>query len=378
MALVLDATTKKLQAKLGEVISTAQPVVVASWADMTTTAFTPGETDTTMNGTTAVDIVAAPASSTQRLLREIFIYNNDTIAHTLVVIYNNNGTLRTFSPNTSVPAGSVLYWSTESGWKIGVASGGGSSGSTTFIGLTDVPASFTGQTLKGVRVNAGETALEFYTIGASDPFSVWTTVPASPGWDPNYVGGTANVTLSNSNKRATPVSGTPWNFIFGTPAKMSGKKYFEMKMSSTTAAAAGVCSVRSANKPQGGTFGDDGTGMLGWNPGGTVRASYDEDSSAYTVTTIQTYSAGDDLCFAVDLDNHQIWFRTNAGNWNNSGAADPTTNAGGISLAHAFNFASAPILWPGANMGNTGNIDLFLKSADWTRSAPSGFTQWGA
>ena len=43
-------------------------------------------------------------------------------------------------------------------FKTGGAGGGGSS---TFIGLTDVPASFTGYALKGVRVNAGETALEF-------------------------------------------------------------------------------------------------------------------------------------------------------------------------------------------------------------------------
>lgn len=33
-----------------------------------------------------------------------------------------------------------------------------------FTGLSDVPTSYTSQSLKGVRVNAGETALEFYTI----------------------------------------------------------------------------------------------------------------------------------------------------------------------------------------------------------------------
>jgi hypothetical protein len=39
----------------------------------------------------------------------------------------------------------------------------GSGGSSTFIGLTDVPAAFAGSSLKPVRVNVGETALEFYT-----------------------------------------------------------------------------------------------------------------------------------------------------------------------------------------------------------------------
>jgi hypothetical protein len=42
-------------------------------------------------------------------------------------------------------------------------SGGGGSGSTTFIGLTDVPATYSGQGSKVVRVNAGENALEFVT-----------------------------------------------------------------------------------------------------------------------------------------------------------------------------------------------------------------------
>lgn len=45
-------------------------------------------------------------------------------------------------------------------------------GATTFLALTDTPASYTGQTLKVVRVNAGETALEFVTLaGGGDMLS---------------------------------------------------------------------------------------------------------------------------------------------------------------------------------------------------------------
>lgn len=43
----------------------------------------------------------------------------------------------------------------------------GAAGAAVFISLTDVPSSYSGQSLKGVRVNAGETALEFYTIAAT-------------------------------------------------------------------------------------------------------------------------------------------------------------------------------------------------------------------
>ena len=42
---------------------------------------------------------------------------------------------------------------------------GGGGGSSTFLGLSDTPDIYTGQALKGTRVNAGETALEFFTLG---------------------------------------------------------------------------------------------------------------------------------------------------------------------------------------------------------------------
>lgn len=79
----------------------------------------------------------------------------------------------------SLANGDILYY--NSGWQrlgkgtdghvLTLASGlpswaAGGSGSSTFLALTDTPASFSGQGLKGVRVNTGETALEFYTIGA--------------------------------------------------------------------------------------------------------------------------------------------------------------------------------------------------------------------
>jgi len=51
---------------------------------------------------------------------------------------------------------------TYSGGKITLTASGGGSG--TFIGLTDVPASYAGQALKVVSVNAGETALVFTTL----------------------------------------------------------------------------------------------------------------------------------------------------------------------------------------------------------------------
>ena len=51
-----------------------------------------------------------------------------------------------------------------------IPSGGG--GSLTFTDLTDTPANYTGQSLKIVRVNASETALEFTTISSGSGTSI--------------------------------------------------------------------------------------------------------------------------------------------------------------------------------------------------------------
>jgi hypothetical protein len=49
---------------------------------------------------------------------------------------------------------------------VGSVTPGGGGGTTVFTGLTDTPANYTGSGLDLVRVNAGETALEFVTVAA--------------------------------------------------------------------------------------------------------------------------------------------------------------------------------------------------------------------
>lgn len=92
--IILDATTKKLQLVLSGVVTTTELDWITSYVDITTTAFTPGSSDGTSNGTTAVDIIAAPAASTQRQLKHIAIQNRDTVSATVTLRYNDNATIR--------------------------------------------------------------------------------------------------------------------------------------------------------------------------------------------------------------------------------------------------------------------------------------------
>lgn len=90
--LILTATTDNLQAVLGGSVTANQLQCVASWRDVTTSAYTPGRTLALTNNTTDVNIVPAPASSTQRVVDYLSIYNADTASATVTVKLDANGT----------------------------------------------------------------------------------------------------------------------------------------------------------------------------------------------------------------------------------------------------------------------------------------------
>jgi hypothetical protein len=113
--IILDATTKSLQFKLGGTITTNQLPFAASYVDTTGTTTTPNEQDGVSNNTTAVTVVSAPASSTQRLIKNITIQNADTAAATVTIIYNNNSTLRNVFVAT-LAVGDQLIYEDGSGW----------------------------------------------------------------------------------------------------------------------------------------------------------------------------------------------------------------------------------------------------------------------
>lgn len=120
--IILDTTTKKLQVLMGGAASTTNPDYVVSYADITTTAFTPGNSNGTLNGSTAVDVVAAPAASTYRQIKTLSILNVDTSTQTITVRYNDNGTSRKIIAFSILTNYSLNYDETT-GWYVLDASG---------------------------------------------------------------------------------------------------------------------------------------------------------------------------------------------------------------------------------------------------------------
>lgn len=75
------------------------------------------------------------------------------------------------------------------------------SGATLFTQLADVPNSYTGQGGKAVRVNAGETALEFFTAAGSGTVTSIAPANATLTFSPNPITttGTIGLNLGNAN-----------------------------------------------------------------------------------------------------------------------------------------------------------------------------------
>ena len=65
--------------------------------------------DGTLNGTTDVALVAAPAASTRRLIKTIIIHNRDTIAQTITLKYVNGANERTIGKYKLNPDESIFY-----------------------------------------------------------------------------------------------------------------------------------------------------------------------------------------------------------------------------------------------------------------------------
>jgi hypothetical protein len=98
--LILDSTTKSIKAVMSGVAATNNPDFTAAWADNNGSTFVEGASDGALTGTSSATLVAAPASSTRRVIKSITIENKDTAPVTVTISYDNNGTLRVIAKVT--------------------------------------------------------------------------------------------------------------------------------------------------------------------------------------------------------------------------------------------------------------------------------------
>lgn len=118
----LNTTTDKIQVALGATVASSQSVAIAFYREIDSTTFTPGRSYVTTNNTTAVDLVAAPASGYQRMIEHIMIRNADTAAIDVSIIYDANGT-DTIIYRATLQVGDQLSYTDGEGWTVLDSSG---------------------------------------------------------------------------------------------------------------------------------------------------------------------------------------------------------------------------------------------------------------
>ena len=294
---------------------------------------------------------------------------------------------------TGVPGGTVphstLYYDTSTNpytayvfhagaWHTAGALGSG--GNATFIDgiAVDLTGLANGDTLI-YSAGLNEFQAGAGSGGGSDPsIAPLLAALALQGFDPLFANGCA--TLSNNNRTATPTSGSPYNHMFGGPAQYTGKRYYEFVPGSTSFTVCGIAGSYGHFRDLGDSSNTFSTyaGQVGWLAGGAmqVTGTAKTGDNQKTLATIDTWTTGNSLCFAVDLDARLLWCRVNGGNWNGNVLNNPATGVGGIDLTALLNGAGNTLYWPGMSAGNTSAHELFTATGDFLQAVPVGFISW--
>ena len=178
-------------------------------------------------------------------------------------------------------------------------------------------------------------------------------------WNPSDK--SSAVTLSGGDLIATKDAVSSWGLVRATPSlPAAAKVFFSVTIGAANGACmTGVCNASSATN----TYHGSTSNGVGYQADGAV---YFNNTS---LQTIQAFTTGDVIDAALDLTNSRIWFRKNGGNWNNSGAASPASNTGGLDisgLAAGPYFPAVSLLASEAETANFG-------ASAFTYLPPSGF-----
>ena len=113
---ILDTTSKVLQIVLGEAQTTNPCPVVTSWAGMSLATWYGGNTNINSNGTAPVTVVAAPVAGLSIDVREVRLFNADTVSHTVTLqLYDGTNTWPIAPAKVSVPANGSFVYTPEAG-----------------------------------------------------------------------------------------------------------------------------------------------------------------------------------------------------------------------------------------------------------------------
>jgi hypothetical protein len=184
-------------------------------------------------------------------------------------------------------------------------------------------------------------------------------------WNPSDK--STNVVLASGNLAASTATNTNEG-VRSTSSKASGAKvYFEVSWGNSTGGNNG-CGIATASASLT-TLASAGTGGAIVYNSGTIYIN--GTTSGINIGIIQLST----ICFAIDLVNNRFWARKGAGNWNNSGTANPATNTGGIDISGLF--ASTAAFGAATFNSTVGTATVNFGATTFNQTIPSGFSAWG-
>lgn len=228
--IILSNTTDKIQLSLSATVSSNQLVCYSSYKDTTSSSISVGRGLTLSNNLSYVDIVDSPASSTQRVVDYISVYNKDTTESDVsIYMYDNSNRYALFN-SVLLPSEKLEY---QDGFGFRVIDSEGSFKKTVNSGLN--PTSDTIQTvLLSATVSVTSTTLADVT-GLSFPveagkyyyfyfFILYTTASTAVGSRHTINGPTAEVLnyYSNYTLTATSITNNQGLTTYNSPGTANG------------------------------------------------------------------------------------------------------------------------------------------------------------
>ncbi len=158
-------------------------MVTAAYADITTTTFVPGASQSAITTGTTTTVVSAPAASTQRQIKQITIHNDHTTSNTVRLMKDVAGTEYHITGNIPLQPQETLQYVDGDGFKVIDASGR--------IKVTDSDNSgSTGITSAFFKVGTAAEAAGVWYSWAKDKGNPGAWAPGTPGLNGRATDGT--------------------------------------------------------------------------------------------------------------------------------------------------------------------------------------------
>jgi hypothetical protein len=170
-SLLLDATTKSLEMETSAAVSTDY---VVSYADHTSSAFTPGTNQGNVATATTTAILAAPGASTQRQVKWISVRNRGTAAQTVTLKLDVSATEYHVGPAVTLGAGEALRVDAGGALTIYDAAGRRKEQATEISG-------YSGRAFEWLKIGTASEAVGVQYAYLKDSGTPGAWVPGTPG-----------------------------------------------------------------------------------------------------------------------------------------------------------------------------------------------------